>query len=84
MNEREKCFAYYVEVYHKEDSTRYVLQSKNFNTIEEALNFAKLIDYLEDNYEANLMGLVGDEEEYDIIQIGWFKEQLYGLDLIYF
>lgn len=83
MKEPKKCFAYYVEVFDVKLDKNYILQSKIFKTMEEAENFVKLIDYVDDDLRITLNGLIGDEEDYDIIVIGSFKEQLYGLDLVF-
>lgn len=83
MNEPEKCFAYYVEVFNIRLDKNYIMQSKLFETMEEAENFAKSIEYLDSELRITLNGLVGDEEDYDIIEIGNFVEQLYGFDLVF-
>lgn len=83
MNEPKKCFAYYVEVFNIRLDKNYIMQSKLFETMEEAENFAKSIEYLDDELRVTLNGLIGDEENYDVIVIGSFIEQLYGLDLVF-
>ena len=83
MNEPKKCFAYYVEVFNIRLDKNYIMQSKTFKTIGQAEDFVELIEYLDNELRITLNGLVGDEENYDIEVIGVFKEQLYGLELVF-
>ena len=75
MNEPKKCFAYYVEVFNTKDSSTYILQTKKFNTLEEAYQFTLIFSYVNSEYTVEIMGLFGNEENYDIIRIG---NVLYG------
>lgn len=83
MNEPKKCFAYYVEVFSIRLDKNYIIQSKLFKTIVEAKIFVQSIQYLDNELRITLNGLVGDEENYDIVVIGKFVEQLRGLELVF-
>ena len=69
-----KAFAYYLEVYEKSNSSGYILQTETKEKIEELLPFYKMISYLDDDYAIVLMGLFGDEEDYDVEQVASEKK----------
>ena len=56
---------YYIEIWHLEEELEkpYALQSKWYDTEEEALEFAKQIEYLDDNFIKSLMSAVFDEQD---------------------
>lgn len=69
MNEPKKCFAYYVEVFNIKDSSTYILQTKKIETIEKAYQFTLNFSYINNEFSVDIMGLVGDEENYDIVRV---------------
>lgn len=72
---KEEILGYYVELSHNSLDQNYILQSKNFKTIEEANNFVKNFDFVDDELCVNLMALVGkSDDEYDVHLIGYFQE----------
>lgn len=48
-------YKYYVEIVDNSDICCYVTQSKIFNTIKEADNWVKTIDFLDENFSMYLM-----------------------------
>ena len=77
MKEPKRIFNYYVEMYHRSVRAAYILQTRFFETKKEAISFAKKflknVDYIEDDLIINLMACYGDEENYDIIPLGYFE-----------
>lgn len=78
MNEPKRIFNYYVEMYHKDVDQAYILQTRFFEAKKEAISFAKKflknVDYIEGGLVINLMACYGDEENYDIITLGYFED----------
>lgn len=71
----KKIIAYYVELFHAQLDKNYVMQSKTFKSIDDAENFVKQINYVDDELGIDLMALYGeDEENYDIYKLGHFLE----------
>lgn len=54
---------YYVEVWNRENENGYVMQSKWYDTEEEAIGFAHQIEYLEFGYFRDIMSAEFDGEE---------------------
>lgn len=78
----KKIWKYYVEFFHTKLEENYIIQSKYFDTIEEATNFVKMLDFVDNQVGVDLMICVGDEENYDILKLGHYQETpVDGLEL---
>jgi hypothetical protein len=72
-----KIFNYYVEAFHRDVDLPYILQSQCFETKKQAIKFGqsflKKLDFYDDDLCFRLMAFYGDEENYDIIELGYFS-----------
>lgn len=66
MNEKTR---YYIEICDKLNNKDYIIQSKWYDTREDAINFCKTIDYIDNDFDIYLMSGVWniDEDYYEDI-----------------
>ena len=77
MTTDKKFFNYYVELFYKGIDLPYILQTRCFETKKDAINlarkFIKNIDYIDFDLSFRIMAFYGDEENYDIVELGHFE-----------
>lgn len=71
---KNKVFAYYIEIYHKKIESAYIIQSKFYESINQANEFARQLTYLDSELGVDLMVCLGEEDCYDIHKLGQYHE----------